>query len=333
MAGIAHLDRRRGNPGWKTIPITLRQFDHSDVVRLWTGREVQSFLDRNVIETNRLEGARNIVNVDARRNLAILTGDIAPVDSEGNEITDDELIFQAKVEAADELDAVIEDSRPALLEAFELADNPPLPTEPSRVRNIRLEEVESAATAKTQFIRGVFGEQGMDVSVPTCDNQAKAIQRVNQRRDLANRELCREEIISQMQTIRDRAIRDIEAIKVIGSPLWRTDKNKDLTLNSDGNVEIAIPIRHGTQPSVRYLAINPPNAAQGSSNQVGIDPVARPAGWTLVSMSVADNENAHSLKLTWGGVGTAAAETIFDLVARNACGPTLLRVIIRNTEA
>ena len=334
LTSLLHSKASFGEPGYENPFAILRHNEEHEVIYLRTQGEYTELLDKVAIKTNEAESSKNVVQVKINKALGIADGSIPLTDPEGNLITDELILLEKREEALAKAQDILDNIDTELdLALQEMVIDQPLPTEPARARVVFLQQVELAATAKTQFLRGVFGQQGMDVSVPTCDNQAKAIQRVNQRRDLANRELCREEIISQMQTIRDRAIREIEAIKVIGSPLWRTDKNKDLTLNSDGNVEIAIPIRHGTQPSVRYLAINPPNAAQGSSNQVGIDPVARPAGWTLVSMPVADNENAHSLKLTWGGVGTAAAETIFDLVARNACGPTLLRVIIRNTEA
>ena len=286
ISGLTHLDRKAGDPGFRFIPVVLRNQDSTDTVELRHTGELRDFVDQTVLAGNATEGAKNRLAVTVYRLAAIAKGEAAPLDDAGDTITDPALVLAAREAAVTELDRIDADLEGAVLEEVAALAAIPLPTDPARVRQIMLGDVEAAAAERSAWILDAVAEQGAAL-VPGCQPQTDALAAITTAKQAAANRLRRAETVEEMQAARDEGVATIRAVDVVGSPGWTSRDKVELAFEIAPDLTVRLAVC--AWPVPRHRARGAQSTGGGGCGLWrGVDRRPRRPGRGLV-----DHQRAH----------------------------------------
>ena len=291
MAGLDTMATHSMLAGRVLPQVVLRDENHVPRT-IWTQAALQEFLSDVALRENQVEAAHNSIIAELHKQAAI---------------RDDETQSLAKREAAlNKVQAFIDNYKTALEAAMGAIDLTTLPADLTELKGKLRDMLEAAGMRHVKFLRGVVSQQGIDLPA-ACDDAEDAERKVAQEVWHGGNAIQDAETVAKAKTAFNRAETSIERIKALNTPTFHL---RELT------AEQPSPARFTKKKLL--LTVRNPEMEVGAISLHG-QVVSGNANLNVTSKTV--NEIECDVE-----IGTA--EATMDVVARNLCGPSVLRVTL-----
>ena len=302
MPALIHAVSAGDLAGAHFAPAVMRHRNGPGTAALWTRDEAHELLGRLTDQTNRAESAYNIVQ---QRYLEISQPLLDENGMLGEDATKEQILIAKeaaiqKAHAFIQPDSIDSEFEKALTSLSELPDD--LPT----LRKVLSGRLEETAMAHVKYMRGVVTQQGIDLP-DACDEVADASKKAARLTFFHQQEISESETVEAAKTAFEKGKTAIEAIKPLNTPTFHL---RELT------AEQPSPARFTRKKLL--LTVRNPEMEVGAITLHG-QVVSGNANLNVTSKTV--NEIECDME-----IGTA--EATMDVVARNLCGPSVLRVTL-----
>ena len=317
MSGLVDIAHGANAAGRDFAPVVLRKRGGGKVT-LWTPRLLRELLDGVTAQENRLENAHNELapRIDAWRVIA----------------RDETKPLAERLKAARDAADFLENYRGHLAKAASEYDPDLLPEELDPLKEALIRRLAAAANRKRNLVLDVEDTQDAYLEA-ACDEQKLAVEMIAQNRQATNRRIRDAETVAKVKEIYQEGVQILRAIPTDNSPVWIGIDGERLIVGLDGFVSLPVSEPAGSRrPTVTVKVRNPLASELKHDRKVadllGAPTVHLPPGngvWHIV-VSHADGAGVRIVTLTWGGAMPPPAGATVEVIARNACGPTRMKV-------
>ena len=164
-----------------------------------------------------------------------------------------------------------------------------------------------------------------------CDEQKRALETISGARQAGNNKIRDAATKEAAETEYQKAVAFIFAIPVDNSPIW-IDGDDDPYIPVRGVVDYPLPQPETGRPTVT-LKVRNPHADELKGGRKNLSMLGNPTvflersqrGWSTF-FGVADDEGERTVTLTWGSQRPLRVGDTLEIIARNNCGPTAIKL-------
>lgn len=307
MPALIHAVSSSADAGAVFDPAVFRSRDETETTQIWTAAQAQGVLDKLVAQTNKAESAHNIVAIKIKKLLDPLKDDKGgltgnPTESE---ILDAREAALNKILEFQKEENIASEFQKALKNLSEF------PTDLPTLKLMMLERLESTGMKHIKYIRGVVSQQGVDLP-DTCHDSAEATRQVSVETHRGNRAINAATTREGVTEAFDAAKTRIESVKPLNTPTYH----------------------------LRGLTAEQPSPATFSKNSAQFT-VRNPEGefgdLSLIGQVIDGNINVIVERQTLNEIDfridVGDRMSTIEIVTRNLCGPSKLRVTLIPPEA